>query len=91
MGGCRTGIGDRCRLGRSHPDSASRMDGQAELAKALIQSGRDKEAETHYTKATQILESLAAMLQQPRMRQHFLQAPPAWEIYNALGHRPLAV
>ena len=62
--------------------------GRAELAKVLIRLGRDREAEIQLSQAIQTIEAVVAQLQQPRLRQSFLQASLVLEIYNVLGHRP---
>jgi lipopolysaccharide biosynthesis regulator YciM len=62
--------------------------GQAALGKVLAQLGRDQEAEAHLTQATHTIESMAATLHTPRLRQSFLRAAPVLEMYAILGHRP---
>jgi tetratricopeptide (TPR) repeat protein len=62
--------------------------GQAVLGKVLAQLGRDQEAEAQLTQATHTIESIAATLHTPRLRQSFLSAAPVLEMYAILGHRP---
>jgi hypothetical protein len=62
--------------------------GQATLGKILAWLGRDKEAETQFTQAAQVIEAIAAHLRTPRLCHSFLSATPVLEVYAALGHRP---
>jgi tetratricopeptide (TPR) repeat protein len=62
--------------------------GQATLGTVLRQLGREQEAETQLTRATQTIEAIAAHLRTPPLRHSFLQAAPVVAVYDALGHRP---
>jgi hypothetical protein len=62
--------------------------GQAALGKVLARLGQDKEAETQFAQAAQVIEAIAVHLQTPRLRQSFLSAAPVLEVYAGLGHRP---
>jgi tetratricopeptide (TPR) repeat protein len=62
--------------------------GQAALGRVLLRLARDQEAETQYTQAAQVIETLSANIQTPRLRQSFLNATPILEVYAALGRRP---
>ena len=62
--------------------------GQTALGKVLARLGRDKEAEAQFTRATQVIEAIAAKLQTPSLRRSFLGAEPVVDLYRTLGHRP---
>ncbi len=62
--------------------------GQAALGKALAHLGRDREAEIQLSVAARSIESIAAKLTTPRLRQHFMSSDPVADVYRALG-RPV--
>jgi hypothetical protein len=51
-------------------------------------SGKDKEAEARLTQAAQTIETVAAKLATPSLRERFLGAEPVVAVYAALGRRP---
>jgi tetratricopeptide (TPR) repeat protein len=62
--------------------------GSAALGNVFAQLGRDAEAEQAYLQATRTIDTLAARIQTPRLRQALLRAAPVLEVYTALGHSP---
>ena len=61
---------------------------QAALAKTLYRLGHDAAAEAAYGEAARIIDTIAAALTTPRLRQSLLAAEPVLEVYHALGRRP---
>jgi len=59
--------------------------GHAALGRVLTRLGRDREAEEQLTAAARTIESIAAKLTTPRMRQHFLAAEPVTLVFQTLG------
>jgi tetratricopeptide (TPR) repeat protein len=62
--------------------------GHAALGDVLTRLGRDKDAETQLAAAANAIESIAAKLVTPRLRQRFLGAEPVVRVYQTLGRTP---
>jgi tetratricopeptide (TPR) repeat protein len=58
------------------------------LAGALLQLGREREAEGYLTEAAQTIEAIARDLQGLPLRTVFLAADPVREVYRMIGKRP---
>ena len=59
--------------------------GQAALGHVLTRLGRERDAEGQLTAAARTIESIAARLVTPQMRQRFLAAEPVGLVFQALG------
>jgi len=59
--------------------------GHATLGYVLTRLGREGEAEAQLTAAARMIESIAAKLVTPRMRQRFLAAEPVALVFQTLG------
>jgi class 3 adenylate cyclase/tetratricopeptide (TPR) repeat protein len=62
--------------------------GHAALGNVLARLGRDEDAETQLTAAARTIESIAANLVTPRLRQSFLGAEPVARVFRTLGRTP---
>jgi len=60
---------------------------QAALARTSYRLGRDEAAGAAYGQAARIIDAVGATLTTPTLRQSFLAAEPALEVYHALGRR----
>jgi tetratricopeptide (TPR) repeat protein len=60
---------------------------QAALARTSYRLGRDEAAGAAYGQAARIIDAVGATLTTPTLRQSFLAAEPALEVYRALGRR----
>ena len=61
--------------------------GHAALGRVFTRLGQDREAEAQLTAAADMIESMAAKLVTPRLRQSFLAAPPVADVFQTLGRR----
>jgi hypothetical protein len=59
--------------------------GQAALGRVLTRLGRERDAEGQLTAAARTIESIAAKLVAPQMRQRFLAAEPVTLVFQTLG------